>query len=511
MRPALVALPLVTLLVLAPATAPAAPPAAPPVADVVRELDLLLEAAWKDAGVEPAAPVTDAEWLRRVSLDVEGVIPEPSVVAALLSKPERTDAKTVARRGAHVRGLLRGQGYARTFAARFANLLVGRDRVLDEADQPLALATWLGAQVAGNAPWDQVARGLLDAPEQTGAAAYRARYGGQVEELAGNALRVLQGVQLQCAQCHDHPYHAEWTQVRFWETAALFAPDGGEVRIPGMAVMGKRAAPVTPRLALTGQTPAKGTPPRAAVGALLTARDNPFFARALVNRVWAMFFGAAFQDPDDLTQAPRLPSVLDRLVADVVASGFDLRRLVEVVVSTRAYQTSSAGPAATRRAQEAVFARMRVRTLAPEQLWLSLARASGLEAELAAASGAPGATTEMVEAARGRLAGLRREFYAVFARDGQDEDHAITEALALMNGPLANVRPAESAAFAEVLRLRPADQVAALFLRCLSRPPTKAERDALEGKGGDASDQRAALLADAAWALLNSSEFATNH
>jgi len=226
-----------------------------------------------------------------------------------------------------------------------------------------------------------------------------------------------------------------------------------------------------------------------------------------VNRVWAMFFGAAFQDPDDLTEAPRLPAVLDRLVADVVASGFDLHHLVEVVVSTRAYQTSSAGPAGSRRAQEAVFARMRVRTLAPEQLWLSLARASGLEAEVAA----PGATTEAVETARGRLDGLRREFYAVFARDGQDEDHAITEALALMNGPLANVRPSESAAFAEVLRLRPADQVPALFLRCLSRPPTKAEKDALEGKGGEASDQRAALLADAAWALLNSSEFATNH
>lgn len=111
----------------------------------------------------------------------------------------------------------------------------------------------------------------------------------------------------------------------------------------------------------------------------------------------------------------------------------------------------------------------------------------------------------------GRLSGAAGEFYAVFARDGQDEDHAITEALALMNGPLANVRPAELAAFAERPRSRPADQVPALFLRCLSRPPTKAERDALEGKGGDALDERAALLADAAWALLNSSEFATNH
>lgn len=479
---------------LAPRPAPAAPP--PTALEVAREVDALLERAWKEAGVAPAPPSDEATLLRRLSLDLEGVIPEERTVAAVLSQP-RGDA--AARRTTWIRGLLHGQGYARTMAGRWANELIGRRAVLASLDAPepeQTLVAWLSRQVAAGTRWDAVVRDLV-APgqERGGPAEYRARYGGRVAEVTGNLMRVFQGVSLQCAECHDHPYDEAITQRDFWGVAAFLAP-GAQVAIPGL---GER---VGARF-LGGEAPAPGADRARELARLLTAPGNPGFARATVNRVWAAFFGGAFQDPDDLAQRPRLPEVLERLERDFVASGHDLRRLCEVILSTRAYGLAASGPAAQKAAQQAVFARARLRPLSPEQLWASLARATGLD--------------EDPDALRAR----RREFFRTFAGeaadDAADDAHTITQALSLLNGPVTNsvlrVGADGSPVMNRVLGLGTLDeQVASIYLRTVGRPPTRAERQALrEASGGLSSDGRAQLLADLCWALLNSSEFVTNH
>jgi hypothetical protein len=502
------AIPVVVVVVVVALTTTRAQDAARPSASqVAREVDALLEAAWREAGVTPAPPADDAVLLRRLSLDVEGVIPDERTVAAVLA--QRGDGDE--RRATWIKGLLHGQGFARSMATRWANQLVGRRAVLDSLERApeereRTLVAWLTRQVAANTPWDDIVGELL-APtvaDRGGPAEYRARYGGRVEEVTGNLLRVFQGQPLQCAQCHDHPYHEQWKQRDFWGVAAFL------VREPQLTIPGTKEV-VRPRF-LGGEAPAPGKegakePVMAReLARLLTAPENPQFARATVNRVWSFFFGRAFADPDDLTQAPRLPLVLARLERDFVESGHDLRRLCEVVLSTRAYALSSTGPAATKDPALEVFARGRLRTLSPEQLWASLARATGLE-------------EGDDEQARARRDPLRREFFRVFAGDADAaadvEQYTITQALSLLNGPITNavLRPGPDGAPAmtRLLALPSFDeQLAAVYRRAAGRLPTRAERQALRG-AARSSDEQSQLLADVLWALLNSSEFVTNH
>ncbi len=503
-RPLVLASLVLAIALAAPGPAPAAP--RPGAQEVAREVDALLAAAWREAGVEPAPAADEAVLLRRLSLDLEGVIPDERTVVAVLRHGDAADRRregdVADRRAAWARGLLHGQGYARTMAARWANQLVGRRAVLEQDDQDAAtLVAWLTREVAKNTRWGAVVSELLAPPgERGGPAEYRARYGGRVAEVTGNVMRVFQGAPLACAECHDHPYHEQWKQRDFWGVAAFLAPSA-PVAIPGLG------ARVGPRF-LDGQAPAADADRGRELARLLTAPTNPAFARTTVNRVWSFFFGAAFQDPDDLTEAPRLPEVLARLERDFVESGHDLRRLCEVILSTRAYGLSAAGPAETKRAQTAVFARARLRPLSPEQLWASLARTTGLD-EL------------QDDAGRGRREALRREFFRTFADeaagDAEGAEYTITQALSLLNGPLTNgvlrAGPDGSPALARVLALPSLDdQLAAVYLRAVGRAPTRGERQALRAAaGGLSSDERAQLVADVLWALLNSSEFVTNH
>lgn len=475
--------------------APAAPPPTPTAQEVAREVDALLEAAWREAGVDPVGAADEATLLRRLSLDLEGVVPDERTVVALVARK----GDVAERRAAWVRGLLLGQGHARTMATRWANLLVGRRAVLEATGDGTSLAGWLAREVAKNTPWDQVVAELL-APsvERGGPAEYRARYGGRAAEITGNVMRVFQGTPLACAECHDHPYHEQWKQRDFWGVAAFLTRDP-KVVVPGLDHL------VGPRF-LDGQVPAPDADRPRELARLLTDPANPAFARTTVNRVWSFFFGAAFQDPDDLTQPPRLPAVLARLERDFVESGYDLRRLCEVVLSTRAYGLSAAGPEKTKAAQLAVFARARLRPLAPEQLWASLERATGLE-ELTDDEG------------RARRDVLRAEFFRTFARDDDapDEAHTITQALRLLNGPFTNVvlrpGPQGSPAMGRILALPSLDQqLVTVYLRAVGRPPTRAERQALSSLArGMSSEEQARLVADVFWALLNSSEFVTQH
>lgn len=502
-------------------TAPAwAGPKPPKPHEVAAEVDALLADAWEAEGIRPAKDSGDAEFLRRASLDLQGVVPPPELVEAFLA------AKGDDRRGLVVRGLLFGQGYARGMAERWANELIGRSEVIQAGGPRAPLVLWLARQLASNTSWDVVVRELLTAEgpiDDNGATTYFVRYDRRPEEIAGNAVRVFQGLSIQCAQCHDHPFTESITQQDFWGVAAYFArvrqqTEGevrslvetprGQVRLPGLP--GQKRPVVAPRYLDLGEplSPSANVHRREALARELTRPENPYFAPATVNRVWSFFFGRGFADLDDLlTSDTTLPDVLDRLARDFRESGYDMRRLCQVITSTKAYALTSHGkPSEQSRAQQALFARAPLRALTPEQLWASLSQVIDLER-------IPyGETADQAAMWRDRL---RRQFFATFAPEGQRslDQNTIPQALSLINGALTNelLAPAKNQFIKELLqRDGDAAKIHALYLRVVGRPATRGELRALK-LDDMSSEEQLVFLQDVLWALINSSEFSFNH
>ncbi|MBL4846273.1 MAG: DUF1553 domain-containing protein [Planctomycetes bacterium] len=479
---------------------------------VLKELDSRILAVWKEAKVKPAKRLDDASFFRRLSLDLAGRIPSEDVARGLSSRRHR------ATRAELVDAVIHSRDYARFMAIRWGNLLVGRTVLARSGSRP-PLTRWLETQFAGNVSWSEIVQDLLTAEgpvSENGATQYLLAYRNKPEELAGNAMRVFQAQQVQCAQCHDHPYKDAWKQKDFWAVSAFFARIGvrregmidtvfereeGEVRIPG--VPGKRGPIVAPRF-VTGESidPGEGAFRRDEVARILTGSRNPYFVRATVNRVWSFLFGEGFTDPNDLA-TPDHESVLEVLEEDFRSSGHDLRRLIRLIVLSRAYGVSASGALKAKVAQEKVLARARLRPLNLEQLWTSTLDATGVEEVWAKMP---------AEKRLNQRRNLRRAFYSVFLRheDAALEEYSLGQALWLLNGPMTNaLLPAQGPLMRRLLGLdRVEEQISTLYLRVLGRQASKSERKALAR--GAAKGDRVAFLQDLAWGLLNSSEFLFN-
>jgi hypothetical protein len=465
-------------------------------------IDRQLEARWAEAGVRPAAQAGDAEFLRRAWLDLAGTIPPVSEVRAFLE--ERTPDK----RQRLLQRLLRGPGYVNRFTPFWRGVLLPDNDAVANFGLGPAFESWLRERLADNVGYDRMVREILTAAPArargqlgfgpavgpSGPLAFYAANENKPENLAGSTARLFLAVKLECAQCHNHP-HASWKQEQFWSYAAFFGgvrgAQGPEIRIPKKGKLVQARFP-------DGTAPAwgPGTAPGTALADWMTREDNPYFARAAVNRVWAYFFGAGLVEPvDDLTQQEGGDALLDELAREFVKHRYDLKSLIRGIVFSRAYQLSSVTADGTQD-EVRVFARMPVRALAPEQLFDSLSAATGIRA-------------------------ASPDLASRFGR--QDEkptevQTSILQALALMNGKFVDdatsLQQSETlAAVANAPFLDTAGKVEALYLAALSRPPRPEERTRLVGyvdKGGPSGDPERAL-ADVFWALLNSGEFFLNH
>lgn len=445
-------------------------------------IDSRLADQQRAAGVQPAERCNDAHFLRRVYLDLYGVIPTPAALRVFLSNPAKDKRSSV------VDELLDGAGYVRHFSAVWRGLLVGEDRV--DAD----LEAWLRVQFAANLPYDRLARSILTQslePPQRGEPTPLAFFRGRAdkpEELAASVSRIFLGVRLECAQCHDHPF-ASWKREQFWSQAAFFTRDErATLEIPAVGKV------VTARF-LDGANPPQGKQsPRQTLADWLTARDNPYFARALANRLWSHFFGVGIVEPaDDFSDInpPSHPELLDDLAAALVAQKYDSKFLIRAMLRSRAYQVASRGGVPV---SPPLFERRAVRLLTPEQLHDSLVLATGYP----------------VSAVR------RAAFLARFPRPESRVDAAIgiPQALALMNGPLTRLLtdPQQSpalAAIAEAPFLNDREKVETLFLATLSRPPRPGELQTFLAHVEKAPGAKA--LSDVLWALINSAEFMHHH
>jgi hypothetical protein len=502
-------------------------------ADQVRALaakiDQMIEAKCKEAGVTPAPQADDAEFLRRLYLDLAGRIPPYSEVRDFLA-----DAST-GKRERVTEQLLESANYVRHFTNVWRTLLLPQNNNNPQAQLfLLSFDNWLRKRIRDNVPYDRLVTELLTSATQAGAprrnmmagrnqevpvAFYEANER-KPENLAASATRLFLGVKLECAQCHDHP-HDKWTRNQFWEFAAFFSgiqpgnPNGGPPPVPDD---GSRRSI---KISGTGQTVTahfldgtepkwkKGVQTRATLAGWMTAPDNQYFARTAANRVWAHFFGIGIVDPvDDLseTNPASHPELLDELARQLIAHKFDLKFLMRAITASKTYQRSSGS---AKPVDPHLFARMAVRGMTAEQLYDSLEQATYHN---------DSAVTNVRFDPFG-AGSPRSTFLAKFASQEKrsESQTTILQALTLMNGDMVGnatsiERSNALAAVSDAPFLDTAQRIETLYVVTLGRKPRLEEAEKLVkyvNSGGARGDGKAALT-DIFWALLNSAEFMLN-
>ncbi len=489
--------------------------------------------------INPSDLCTDAEFVRRVHLDLTGQPPTSEKVRAFLADATGSRKK----REALVEELIGSPTYAEFWANKFADLLQCNSENLGKKGV-WVFRTWIQEQFAKNRPYDQFARDLLLAKGST------------FENPAGNYLRALRdpgkmtedvsqtflGVRFNCNKCHDHPFE-RWTQNQYYEFGAFFAQvafkrgtlgrdtlirgtetyaseqiseeivyqnyDGGEVKHP------KNDKPVPPHVPYGhAREIASGEDRRAAFVEWLTSPGNPYFARSTVNRFWSYFFGRGIIDPVDDIRAgnpPSNPALLEALTTGFVKSGHDVRWLLRTLCQSRAYQLSIV-PNRWNEDDTMNFSHAVPRRLSAEQMLDAVSVATGHRAQF---KDLP-AGLRAVSVPDGMVGG--NDFLTLFGRPKRQSacecerssNVTLSHALNLINGPtLGDCVTSADNRFAKLVIAEKDDRkvVEEVYLSCLNRPPTEKELAAIQlGEGG----KRLEGAQDLAWALLNSPAFLFN-
>ena len=334
------------------------------------ELDVLISQylSKNSPKVEPAPRTSDVEFVRRIYFDVIGKPPTADQVQSFL----RDHAKD--KRSKLIDNLLASPEYARNWARYWRDVIKFHSTAENVARVRFdSLEEWLAKQFKTNKPWDEIATGLITAAgrnDENGAVGFSLAYEAQPVELAGEVSRIFLGVQIQCAQCHDHKTDS-WKQKQFHEFAAFFAGmrqrpvvQAGQGQLPVFAVVPQgprrytmpdknnpaKPIPVAPRFFLSSSRSKpepelpEVLPPverRAMAASYVTGQDNPWFARAFVNRIWYALMGESFYEPiDDIgpERTARAPEVLEPLADQWQKGGYDINWLFRTILNTEAYQ-----------------------------------------------------------------------------------------------------------------------------------------------------------------------------
>ena len=505
----------------------AAAPALPADLAMSRRVDEILAAAQKTAGVTPARQADDAEFLRRASLDLTGVVPRASDVRAFLAD------ENPAKRRALIDDLLASSRYSTHMATTWRNRILPTGVDPSRARDAAALQKWLRTRFARNLRYDNLVGSLLltNGGDEIGPALYYQSHDVAPEKVAASAAELFLGVKLQCAQCHDHPF-ADWSQREFWGFAAFFARtkspagmgmqpayrlvdlDRGEVQLPESEEI------VQPKYPRGDALPADDAANRRSQLVLwLTSRDNRYFSRAAVNWAWSHLFGhglvETLDELDDSADPTPNEQLLNELAEHFVASKFDLQQLWRTIANTEAYQRSSRFEDADAPEPE-LFAVMLAKPLTPEQVYDSFTRlAPPPERSYVVAGGAPRDMAASLDEDPSRIEFVRR----MRPPPGEPTEYraGTLQALLLMNGQTTAqvTAPQESRLLGAIAApfMTDAERVDALFLATLARLPAEEERqlfvEAIAESSTDVERQQA--LSDSFWALLNSTEFAFNH
>jgi hypothetical protein len=516
------------------------------------DLDKLVAAELRTDRIEPAARTTDEAFLRRVTLDLTGKLPTPSELNEFVRD------KDAGKRAKVIDKLLASDAYARHWAHYWRDVITAK--YTDRRQQAMVpeFEKWLTKEFRENKSWREMTRSMLTAegsvpigparpaatnasstpePEWNPAAAFLLAHLGedQVEERAAETSRVFLGIQIQCAQCHDHPFD-EWKQKQFHQLAAYFSrtrarqfvgqQNTGRPRIELMSLPFRehklpdkadptKGTPVAPKF-LSGASPRPGLPDlerRTALADEITKPEDFWFAAAFVNRTWGELMGQAFCQPvDDMGPGKdvTMPAVLVRMSASFRATDYDIKQLIRTICNSAAYQRQIRPGASAE--DHLHFAAAYPTRLPAEALWQSLVNVLG-------SLGPPMDPRMAVAAAfgaNGRPLPLEFSFLSEFRFDpslkGDEIEGSIPQALMLMNSPQINraMQARGGNVLAQLLKQHPKDDeaVRALYYKALSRKPTDHEMSksvAYVHKVG----KREEAFEDLLWSLINSTEFQT--
>lgn len=492
----------------------------------------------KEIGIPPSPVCDDATFLRRASLDITGRLPTPAEAAEFLSNSAKDKREQLIDR------LLRSPGYADYFANKWTALLKNRRDDASDITSNFAFHAWMRDSLLTNAPYNQIVRELLAA---TGTVvsnppvAWYKRVKEPKEQLEDVAQLFL-GVRLQCAQCHHHPFE-RWSQDDYYSLSAFFSqvgrkPSGirGEDLIfhkRGIATATnmKTELPLKPRAFGddVGEITADQDP-RLRLADWMSNRSNPFFAKALVNRYWKHFFKRGLIEPEDDirdTNPPSNPELLAALEKHFIESGFDLKSLVKVITSSRAYQLSSL-PNLYNLVDRQNYSRYYPRRLEAEVLLDAIDDLTGnrtLFANLPLGTRAVALPDNSYNRASQFLQVFGRPENASVCECEREQSSSLAQSLHLINSSEIKAKLAMSTGKASQLakaETPPETRIEELYLTALSRKPSADEiKIALEyvntipvdetGKPLDASKAAHQNYQDLIWALINTKEFLFNH
>ena len=507
---------------------------------VVAFINERIRMGWEDNEVSPSSLASDEEWLRRVTLDLAGRIPTVPEVREFVA------AEDPAKRADVIDRLLDSEDFIEHWSTQWTNLLIGRNA--PQRTNRDGLLKFLRDSIALGRPWDDITADLITAEghfEENGAVNFLlAKLDGNPRdedyhvEATASVTRLFLGMQVQCTQCHNHPFN-DWKQDQFWEFNSFMRQirrvdhrEGNTdlyselvpLNYDGPVYFEKRSGlmQVAYPLYFGEQVdPGPETDRRAEFARLLTeaADGENLLARAFVNRTWSQLYGYAFTRPvDDMGphNPPSHPELLDRLTGEFVDSGYDVRQLVRWMANAEAYNLTSAflrdgsnsydDPAA---GEVPLFSHAYVKSLSAEQLYDSLVVATGA---------VEGLSGEQGERVRERWL---RDFLRIFGGNEDDEPTlfagSIPQALLMMNGQLVEqaLDGEGESVFKSVIEdgsMNDGERVEALYVAALGRRPSRKESSAIsKALARTSGEEKLWLMQDLYWALLNSNEFIFNH
>ncbi len=482
--------------------------------------------------IQPSPLADEATFLRRLYLDLTGAPPTPEQARAFLDDPDRSRTKRLEL----VNELIGSPGFVDHWSLKWGDLLQSNRDHLGEKGL-WAFRQWIRDAIQHNTPYDAFVRDLLTSVGSTydAPATNFYRVNDDPKKAMENTTQLFLGVRMVCAQCHDHPFE-RWTQNQYYQLSAFFASvgmrpgfDSGEQIVYLKRQQARMKHPSDGReIAPEYLLAAAGAPPvgsmtdrRAELAAWLTSEKNPYFAKAIVNRLWSYFFGRGIIEPVDDIRASNPPvnaPLLDALERDFIEHGFDMRHIIRRIVSSRTYQASI--EANEWNAQdETNFSRFLPRRLPAESLLDALAIATGSRPDF---EDLPEGFTaqQLPDPHAGMDSAGSTTFLDMFGRPERESscecerrsDVSLPQAMSLINGPTlgeAVADPEGRIAKALLAGTSDRDLVEELYLAALSRKPSAEELDQaltyLRAERGRASQAQ-----DLLWALVNSNAFLFN-
>jgi hypothetical protein len=503
-------------LVFAPAISRADAPTEPlDAAGLSARIDELIAAKYAEKGIKPAPAASDAEYIRRLSVDLDGHTPAITTVRDFLDD-RRADKRRI------WINILMGEtsykkeelanAYQRHMATYWRHLIFSRASNQQFAFIGNGTDPWFRRQIKDNVPYDQLARELITG--QQGRIFFQSNEN-KPEVIAASTSRLFLGVRLECAQCHNDRSGGNWTRQQFWEYAAFFANTQGNRGAPQIKIPDKDQTVQAKFLDGTDPKWKAGVGPEVTLADWMVSPKNPYFARAAVNRMWAYFMGTGIIDPVDAASEANLPShpeLLDELTEQFILHKFDMKYLIRAITGSKTYQLTSLQTDPTQ-SDPHMFARASVRAMSPEQLFDSLVESLGPkdlpQSEQPGRRVFPGMVDQ----------GVRAEFLSKFANNHDkptETQTSILQALYLMNNEALGKLLTNGITLDTITQNEAGGSernIRELYEAALSREPTpkEMERCVKYLETGGAGKNRRQALADILWALVVSAEFVSNH